>query len=108
MKKIFSVVGMIIILSPLICLGYVEYRLHRLEKVTYTYLYDVKNYAEKEVLSVKGNMKKLSLFTVEVIFSDEPAIMYDYKMNGRGEIIQIGASDPKDGWKTYKPLHLEE
>ncbi|WP_374020667.1 hypothetical protein ABU162_14355 [Paenibacillus thiaminolyticus] len=45
----------------------------------------------------------LSLYTAEVVFADEPDITYEYKRNEKGDIIQVGMSDPEGAdWKNYK------
>lgn len=92
----------LIFLTPLAIWGYVKYEHYALEKETLNYLID-KGYSEDEILSIESKLKKLSLFTAEVAFKDEPTISYDYK-KGDNIIIQIGPTHDKP---NYEFKHLE-
>lgn len=95
MKRFAIIVSFISILILVIAFTgvfYVNFKLNHLEQDTYQYLLN-KGYNEDEILSIEGKIKKLSLYTVEVKFKDEPDIIYDYKKDNKNKIIQIGVSD---------------
>ncbi|CQR46432.1 hypothetical protein BN1058_00692 [Paraliobacillus sp. PM-2] len=109
MKKISIIVVIIsftVVAIPFGSYLYVQYKLNNLEDDTYDYLLE-KGYTKNDIVSVESKIKKLSLFTAEVIFADETYVIYDYKKNSSGKVIQIGVSeDPYDGdYQQFK--HLE-
>ncbi|WP_267888733.1 DUF3139 domain-containing protein [Bacillus weihaiensis] len=65
-----------IIMVPSLIFGYVKYKLHSLEEQTYAYL--LKEYKEEDILKVKANIQKGTLFIANVTFKDEPNYVYDY------------------------------
>ena len=104
----FSIAGLFLILGIVFAIAYINFQLTDLEKQTYTYLTEQKNYEKSDILTVKAKLKKLSLWTAEVVFADEPQVTYDYKLVKDEGLIQIGASDPDiDNWKEYQHKHLE-
>ncbi|GIP19426.1 hypothetical protein J40TS1_50680 [Paenibacillus montaniterrae] len=111
LKKIsigISITGLLIILGIVFAIAYINFQLTDLEKRTYAYLTEQKNYEKSDILTVKARLKKLSRWTAEVVFADEPQVTYDYKLVKGEGLIQIGASDPDiDNWKEYQHKHLE-
>lgn len=111
-KKILiglSIGCFLIVLSPLILTAYLKIQFSILEKETYRFLTREMGYEEADILTVEAKLKKLSLFTAEVVFVDEPQVIYDYKRDGDGRMIQIGASVPKnEDRETYEFKHLDQ
>lgn len=111
LKKIsigISITGLLIILGIVFAIAYINFQLTDLEKQTYTYLTEQKDYEKSDILTVKAKLKKLSRWTAEVVFVDEPQVTYDYKLVKGEGLIQIGASDPDiENWKEYQHKHLE-
>lgn|SRR5690625_1426187 len=101
-KGLVIIISLIIIIVPTSVYGFVKYKSYTLEKETRKHLKTI-GYKDDEILDVKTKIKKLSLFTAEVIFSDEPNIIYDYKKEGNN-IIQIGPTTDK---RDYEYKHLE-
>lgn len=101
-KWIVIIIGLLIIVTPVFLYGYVKYKHDSLEKETFNYLIS-KGYEKKDIVKIESKIKKLSLFTAEVTFEDEPNITYDYKKDGT-EIIQIGPTFNED---DYDFKHLE-
>lgn len=101
-KWIVIIITLLIIITPVSVYGYVKYKNYSLEKATQQYLMD-KGY-EEEIISIEAKLKKLSLFTAEVTFKDEPDIIYNYKKED-SKIIQIG---PESYRENYEFKHLEE
>lgn len=101
-KWITIIIILVIIILPTSVYGYVKYKNYTLEKETCEYLQTI-GYKETEILDIKSKIKKLSLFTAEVTFKDEPDITYDYKKDGK-KIIQISPTIDKP---NYKFKHLE-
>src|SRR5690625_5333907 len=90
LKWIFVTLFILIIIVPFAIYGYVQYQHNSLEKETYSYLID-KGYEGQEILSVESKLKKLSLFTAEVIFEDEPNVIrseeHTSELQSRGHIV---------------------
>lgn len=111
MKKLsigMSIAGLLLMLIFIFSIAYFHFQLTGLEKKTYTYLTEQQGYEKSEILTVEAKLKKLSLFTAEVVFADEPQVTYDYKLTKDEGLIQIGASDPDiENWKDYEHRHLE-
>jgi len=82
--------------------GYVQYKHHVTEKATYNYLID-KGYSDKDLINIKSKIKKLSLYTAEVTFVDEPNITYDYKVENK-QVTPLGPTILKENY-DYK--HIE-
>lgn len=80
----------------LITLGYLQYRVHLIEKETYEYL--LENHEPHEIYEVKGGLGFGQLFTAAVIFEDEKDTVYEYAKKD-GEIIQL---TPEPGMEHYK------
>lgn len=78
---------LLVIITPFSIYAYVIFNHNALENETYDCLLK-KGYEDTEILDVKFTLKKLSLFTVEVIFTDEPEITYQYKKENK-QIIQL-------------------
>mgnify|MGYP000916605685 FL=1 len=98
----------LIVLSPLFLMAYLKVQLYILEKETYQYLTREMGYEEADILTVEAKLKKLSLFTAEVVFADEPQVICDYKRNGDGHMVQIGASLSKNEDRDiYEYKHLD-
>lgn len=102
-KWLFVAILMLFIIIPATIFGVVTYKKHTLEVETRNYLIS-KGYEEEDVAHIHCTIKKLSLFTAEVTFTDEPDVVYQYKKD-EGTIIQIGISDSQER-ETYK--HLEQ
>lgn len=106
--KVYGIIAAMIVLIPILMFAYIQYQLASLEKATYEHLIDRQGYAESDILHLDTKLKFLSLYTAEVVFTDEPDITYDYKRNQKGDIIQVGMSDPEGAdWKNYKYKHEE-
>lgn len=88
---------------PTVIYGYVMYELHVIEEETQQYLIN-QGYHEEEIENIEGHIQKLSLFTVDVIFTDEVGVTYQYKKQN-GEIIQIGTELGREEGMEYK--HME-
>lgn len=106
--KVYGIFATVIVLIPILMFAYIQYQLASLEKATYEHLIGRQGYAESDILHLDTKLKFLSLYTAEVVFTDEPDITYDYKRNEKGDIIQVGMSDPEGAdWKNYKYKHSE-
>lgn len=105
LKWIFVTLFILIIIVPVVIYGYVQYQHNSLEKETYSYLID-KGYEGQEILSVESKLKKLSLFTAEVIFEDEPNVIYEYKRDD-SKIIQLAPQPPQHDVDEYDFKHIE-
>ncbi|MED1644269.1 DUF3139 domain-containing protein [Brevibacillus agri] len=88
---------LILIAAPVI---YVQGTLLSLENQVRQYLITEKNLDEKTIASVDGVFGKLPLFSVEVIFADEPDVRYFYTEKN-GEIIPLSATLKPEGYE-YK------
>jgi|SRR5699024_9400047 len=96
-------VFILIVLIPFSIYGYIKYKHYITEKKTQEYLIEY-GYEDEDISTINSKMKKLSLFTAEVTFVDEPDITYDYKVENK-KVIQLGPTlDAKD----YDFKHLEE
>ncbi|MGG3838843.1 hypothetical protein ABEV00_17705 [Paenibacillus thiaminolyticus] len=106
--KVYGITAAMIVLIPILVFAYIPYQLASLEKATYEHLIGRQGYADSDILRIDTKVKFLSFYTAEGVFADEPDITYDYKKNEKGDIIQVGMSDP-DGadWKNYKYKHEE-
>lgn len=100
--------AILILLSPLVATAYIHFQLQALERSTYQYLVHQKLYDQTEIISVKGKLKKLSLYTADVVFSDEMEVTYNYKKDSEGKIIQIGAEGPAQHSNSYVYKHMEQ
>lgn len=100
-------VFLLMFITPLAIWGYVKYQHYALEKETLNYLID-KGYSETEILSIESKLKKLSLFTAEVRFRDEPEVVYDYRNDGI-KFFQMGEPSyfPENFEEDYEFKHLE-
>ena len=102
LKWSFILAFLLVLLIPLIIFGLFKINNDKLEKETYSYLID-KGYEDSDIESVNSTYKKLSRFTAEVVFVNEPEVTYDYKKDG-DRIIQLGPTIRKD---NYEYKHLE-
>ncbi|MEC5425286.1 DUF3139 domain-containing protein [Virgibacillus sp. C22-A2] len=102
-KWIFVIILFLIIITPISAYGYYQYQNNNLEKDTYTYLTE-KGYNDDDILSIETKLEKLSLFTAEVIFTNEPNVTYQYKKDNK-QIIQIGPVREQEADYEYK--HIE-
>lgn len=106
--KVYGSIAAVIVFIPILMFAYIQYQLASLEKATYEHLIGRQGYAESDILRIDTKLKLLSFYTAEVVFADEPDITYDYKKNEKGDIIQVGMSDPEGvDWKNYKHKHEE-
>ncbi|MFS0554991.1 DUF3139 domain-containing protein [Brevibacillus sp. 179-C9.3 HS] len=98
-KKIMIIVflGVILISVPVI---YVQGILLSLENQVRQHLITEKNIDEKIIVSVDGVFGKLPLFSVEVIFADEPDVKYFYTEKN-GKIITLHSTLKPKGYE-YK------
>lgn len=101
-KNVIVIIGLLMIITPFIIYNYIQYKHHTTEKETYSYLL-AHGYKDQDILSITSKIKKLSLFTSEVIFSDEPNIAYDYKVKNK-TVTQLGPTVDKE---NYNFKHLE-
>lgn len=98
-KKIMIIVflGLILISVPII---YVQGILLSLENQVRQHLITEKNIDEKIIVSVDGVFGKLPLYSVEVIFADEPDVKYFYTEKN-GKIITLNSTLKPKGYE-YK------
>lgn len=67
--------------------GYIESKKGLLEEEVYEYLYS-KGYEEEDIRSLDGKFGTLPLFAVDVIFVNEPEVIYTYREREE-KIIQL-------------------
>lgn len=94
---------LLILMTPLVIFSYFKFNFYTLEKETYDYLLE-QGYEEEEIIDVETQFKKITLFTAEVTFKDEPHVIYSYKKE-KGEIIQLELGIEITHEDDYK--HLE-
>lgn len=107
MKKIAiftSLFSVLIILLPICFIAYVKFTLYSLKNETYNHLIE-RGYKKEDIMKIDTSIKKLSLYTADVIFKDEPDITYSYKKDDYGNIIQIVALESNQ--LGYKYKHIE-
>lgn len=92
----------IVFIIPLSLYGYVKFKNNEVANETYQYLVE-KGYSDSDILSIEPKIKKLSLFTAEVRFVDEPDIIYNYKSDDNS-IIQL---NPDSYDENYEFKHKE-
>lgn len=97
------IVCILIVVISFSIYGYIKYKHYITEKETQEYLIEY-GYEDEDILSIHSKIKKLSLFTAEVTFVDEPDITYDYKVEN-GKVIQLGPTLDKE---DYDFKHLEK
>jgi hypothetical protein len=79
-KRLFIILLILIFLaSPYV---FVKYKLNTLEEKVSDYLIHSKGYDSSDLISVEGKFGKLPNFSVDVIFKDEPMIIYRYIQSG--------------------------
>ncbi|EJL45272.1 MULTISPECIES: DUF3139 domain-containing protein [Brevibacillus] len=98
-KKTMIIVFLVLIMisAPVI---YVQGTLLSLENQVRQYLITEKNLDEKTIVSLDGVFGKLPVFSVEVIFADEPDVRYFYTEKN-GNIIPLHPSPKPKGYE-YK------
>lgn len=103
MKKL-KITTILVWLIPLILIGlilYYPFKINIIESQVTNYLENTKGYNSSEINSVEGQISKLPTFSVNVIFEDEPHLVYRYKVEN-GKVEQMGVSLSKNGESNDK------
>ncbi|TPG73490.1 DUF3139 domain-containing protein [Brevibacillus laterosporus] len=86
------IIGILFVFLLLLFIGYNKYTLYSLEKDTFHYLISEKGYKETEIKSISGKISKAPVYSIEVIFNDEPDVTYIYRKKESGQIILLSKS----------------
>ncbi|MBM7107252.1 hypothetical protein SAM19_00602 [Brevibacillus laterosporus] len=104
----------ILIIVVVVVFSYLAYYINTRNHINYledelkSYLINKKHYSENDIKSIQGHRGKMPKYWVDVIFNDEPNIIYKYTDRDVGEWRQIepSASDLNNGLK-YKHIENE-
>jgi hypothetical protein len=102
---LYAVVAVIIIIS--VCMIYVNYGIYIREKYTHEYLESI-GYDNSEIKQIKANYQinlESTPWSTEVIFEDEPTVIYYYYYEGKTKMSQGGVSG---GSVDIDKKHAEE
>ena len=100
LATVMTILGILIVGTPLCLFGYYKYNEYVIKKETYDYLYS-KGYEENEIKKVEVINVKGPLLSSLVEFADEPNVLYWYDKRN-GEIIQIGVNGSNDGETKFR------
>lgn len=108
MKKLavfMIVLAVVLTIIPFAIYGYNKYLLYDIKHCTYDHLI-MMGYKELDIVSVTPKVGKLPMLKTQVIFKDEPQVIYEYKKDN-GEIIQLRFSNDVDFEEKEKYKHIE-
>lgn len=85
-----------------------KYKHYTTKKQTYVHLIEY-GYKEKDILNIESKLQKITMYTAEVIFTDEKNVTYDYIVrNKKVEQIDAILNDPTIDEQDYAFKHLEK
>jgi hypothetical protein len=97
----------LVIAIPLIIFAFIKFNLHTLETKTIQYLLEDKAFNKANIMSIKSTFGKAPLFSVNVVFKDEPEVVYYYKLGEDRSIFQYSHTSINNVQHyTYK--HIEQ
>ncbi|MCG7410872.1 DUF3139 domain-containing protein [Paenibacillus sp. ACRRX] len=89
--------------------SYYLIKVNSMEHSLKSYLMTEKNYKESDINSLTGKIAKAPKYSVQVIFSDEPSVIYIYTDHGTGKWRQLipGVPESESGvpFKHYEPFN---
>lgn len=100
------VLALILSITPLSIIAFNKYSKFDIKNDTYAYLIE-KGYKKPDIKSIETIVGMAPRLSTQVIFEDEPQVIYHYKKDD-GEIVQLGLNYQiydEDERKKYK--HLE-
>jgi hypothetical protein len=94
-KKLFIIItlsiGILVVATPIGIFAFIKINLYTLEKDTTHYLLVQKGLDKTSIMSIKPEFSKAPLFSVNVIFKDEPDNIYYYRKDN-GQVFQYSHS----------------
>lgn len=103
LTRIFIVLPFLIILALIGTAVVVGINLHQLERKTWHYLTDERDYKDEDIEQIKARLGKLPLYQAHVTFQDEPQNIYVYRRI-QDRIIQI---EPSSHYSPEQYKHAE-
>jgi hypothetical protein len=106
-KKLFIIVtlsiGILVIVIPISIFVFIKINLYSLQKATTHYLLFDKGLEKTSIMSIKPVFGKAPIFSVRVIFKDEPDNIYYYFKKENGQVFQHSHSSSSiDNNNKYK------